>query len=90
MVFAGTATVDTDPFPLSDDDQEAYSHENSWYRAPYGVRLSEIRTWDEPKPARPLVQSLSYVNNPAHWGVYLQGGVLSLSAEDYLRITSAT
>lgn len=90
MAFAGTAQLSSPMFELDEDERRLFgSDSNSFYNADYGVKLANVSVWDRPKDARALAPELDLVENPAHWGVYLQGGIRSLSNQDWLRITDS-
>jgi len=87
--FAATATLATDAFKLSTEDQDDVSHGIAFYRPPWGVRLKDLRVWDEKKPVATLLPVLQFIENKSFWGTYLQGGVRGIEEGDYERIVGA-
>jgi Endonuclease NucS len=85
--FAASAVLASDSFALSPSQQEDLSHGMDFYRAPYGVRLSEISTWEHPCRVEDVLASLSFIENKNNWGVYFQGGVRYLPERDFEAIT---
>src|ERR1700730_7302121 len=85
--FAASAVLASDSFALSPSQQEDLSHGMYFYRAPYGVRLSEISTWEHPCRVEDVLPSLSFIENKDNWGVYFQGGVRYLTERDFEVIT---
>jgi len=87
QVLMGTATLASDPYvpsaeritqiPLGEPDKNP----------DYGVDLDDVELWAVPKPMRELVPHLSFIENKQFWGTYLQGGVRSVTADDYAIIT---
>jgi hypothetical protein len=48
-IFLGTASLDSDPFELNSTQKDAFSHGIEFYKTQYGVMLSDIATWQDPK-----------------------------------------
>ena len=87
--FAANATLATDAFRLSEEQQDAVSHGTEFYRPPWGVRLTDLRVWDEKKSAPNLVPVLDFIENKTFWGTYLQGGIRGIKEDDFERIVGA-
>jgi hypothetical protein len=81
--FMGTASIQGNPFRLNQEQVESLSHGIEVYRSEYGVFLSDIETWSEPRTVESLVERLSFVKNKLHWGTHFQGRVHKISEEDY-------
>jgi len=86
MIFAGTATLASDSFSLSDEQKDLYGHGKQFYRADYGVQLENIDLFDSPRPVKEVIPSLKFIENKENWYVYFQGGVRQLSEDDFLTI----
>ncbi len=86
-LFAGTATLATPCFELSNAQKEKYSHGKKFYTADYGVELEESEIWSNPKSIEDLLPYLNFIENKEYWGAYLQGGARQISEEDYKTIT---
>jgi hypothetical protein len=52
-------------------------------RAKHGAKLKKIERWDTYKPIAPLIENLGFIANPKVFGIYLQGGIRSISEDDY-------
>lgn len=85
--FGASAVLASDSFALSPKEKEDLSHGMDFYRAPYGVRLSEVNTWEHPCRVEDVLPSLSFIENKENWGVYFQGGVRYLPECDFEIIT---
>jgi hypothetical protein len=81
--FLGTASIPGEAFRLNQEQREIFSHGIEFYRPEYGIFLSDIETWSEPRTVELLVDNLSFIENKLAWGVYFQGGVRGISEEDY-------
>jgi len=84
--FAASATLAARAFKLSKEEQDALSHGTQFYRAQYGVRLQDIRVWNERKPVLNLLPDLDFIENKEFWGTYFQGGIRGISDRDFERI----
>jgi len=47
------------------------------------VAVGNIKLWQRHIPIRELLDSLSFIKDKKHWGLYLQGGVIKISEGDY-------
>jgi hypothetical protein len=47
------------------------------------VSLDEISIWKKPISIKPLIKNLNFIKNKLLWGVYMQGGVIRVSQEDF-------
>ncbi len=87
--FLGTASLDSDPFELNNIQKDAFSHGIEFYTAQYGVMLSDITTWQDPKKIENYVNSLSFIADPRQHPVYFQGGIKKISISEYNIIINA-
>lgn len=85
-VFAGTATLASGSYALTEEDREAFSHGRELFRTNHGVRLADIENWPDPIPAKELVPALTFIENRQFWGTYFQGGVRGISDDDLVTI----
>jgi predicted RNA-binding protein len=53
------------------------------------VTLRDVKLWKKYVSIKELLSNLSFVGNKKHWGLYLQGGIISISEEDYNLILKA-
>lgn len=88
-VFGGTAIIASKNFELSETEKANYSHGSPIFIADYGVKLSEIDIWEEPKFVPDLVPDLEFIENKPYWGTYFQGGIRGISERDYSIISSS-
>jgi len=86
MIFAGTATLDSDYFSLSEEEKDRYSQGDEFYRSDYGVRLTNIEVFEDQRFVKELVPSLKFIENKENWNTYFQGGIRQLSEDDFLTI----
>jgi hypothetical protein len=86
MVFAGTARLASDPFQLTSEQRNQYGHGMPQLEDEYGVSLTDIEPWGEPRPVEPLAPILDFIENEAYWYSYFQGGVREISQEDFQTI----
>jgi hypothetical protein len=75
--FAGSATLATTAFQLTEKEQEEFSHGTEFYRPPYGVKLTDVQIWADRKPVVELLGNLDFVENQEFWFTYFQGGIRS-------------
>jgi hypothetical protein len=61
--FLGTAVLDSDPFELTEEQANQFSHGNEFFKTNFGVRLRETELWEDPKPVRKYVDVLSFIKN---------------------------
>ena len=83
IVFAGTSTLASNCFKLDNSDKEKYCHREEVYKTDYGVLLNEIDIWDNSKLVKELVPELKFIENKEYWYSYFQGGVRSITEEDF-------
>ena len=88
--FAASTTLATAAFKLSKEQQDTLSHGTQYYRAPYGVRLQDIRVWSERKTVVDLLPNLDFIENKEFWGTYFQGGIRGISERDFQRIIGSS
>src|SRR5579863_1504241 len=81
--FAASATLASDSFAVSSAEQQRLSHDMDFYRARYGVRLTETKVWEHPCRVEDVVGALTFVVNKQSWGAYFQGGVRYLPEKDF-------
>lgn len=82
-VFAGTATLASSCFKLSQSQRDEYAHGKQFYTTDYGVLLEDIDIWDKPKSVQELVSRLRFIENKEFWFSYFQGGVRQITQEDF-------
>ncbi len=87
QVLMGTATLASDPYVPSAERLTQVPLGEPDKNPDYGVDLDDVELWAMPKPMRELVPHLSFIENKQFWGTYLQGGVRSVTADDYAIIT---
>jgi predicted RNA-binding protein len=85
--FGASAVLASDSFALSPQQREELSHGIDFYRAPFGVRLSEVKIWEHPCRVEDVLAALSFIENKDNWGVYFQGGVRYVPERDFEVIT---
>jgi predicted RNA-binding protein len=85
--FAASAMLASDSFAVPALEQEQLSHGMEFYRAQYGVRLTEIKLWEHPCRVEDVLSALTFIENKENWGVYFQGGVRYLPEGDFEAIT---
>ncbi len=59
--FAGTSSLASSCFELSESQRKNYSHGKLFYIAQYGVLLEEVEVWRTPKPAEELIAGLKFI-----------------------------
>lgn len=84
--FVGTAQLASDSFELTPEEQAGLSHDSPVFTAEIGVRLEAITTWERPQSVESLAVVLGFIENPAQWWAYLQGGIRKITESDYRRI----
>jgi len=84
--FAATAGLASDSFELNNTQREKYEHNNTFYISNYGVLLTDIQVWDNPRSVESLVTDLRFIENKESWFAYFQGGVRQISEEDFRTI----
>jgi hypothetical protein len=85
--FCGSAALASDSFAVSALQQEQFSHGVDFYRAQYGVTLTEAKLWEHPCRVEDVLAVLAVIENKENWGVYFQGGVRYLPKGDFEAIT---
>jgi hypothetical protein len=86
--FGGIARLASDSFHLSQEQSQKLSHGSQFFTAEYGVYLESIDIWETTHPVVELATNLDFIENPAQWWVYLQGGIRQISESDYSKIVS--
>ena len=85
--FAGTATLASPSFELSESQKREFGHGQSFYTTQYGARLEDIDIWATRKSVEGLLPDLVFVENKEFWFAYFQGGVRQVTEEDFKAIT---
>jgi hypothetical protein len=85
--FAASAMLASDSFAVPAPEREKLSHGMEFYRAQFGVRLTETKLWERPCRVEDVLSALSFIENKENWGVYFQGGVRYLPEGDFEAIT---
>jgi len=85
--FLGLATVDSNSFELDQIQKNKFEHEHEVFKTDYGVLLSDIVSWLEPKKIENYVDRISYIKNKPNYRHYFEGGIKRISKEDYLKIS---
>jgi|APSaa5957512535_1039671.scaffolds.fasta_scaffold289845_2 hypothetical protein len=49
----------------------------------YFLELDEISVWKKSILIKPLIPDLDFIENKNCWGIYFQGGVMSISEKDF-------
>jgi predicted RNA-binding protein len=88
--FLGTATIGSDVFQLTDEQKDEVSHGIDFYRASYGVKLTDVVIWEESKDVKNYLESLSFITDKEKYPVYFQGGVKRITNSEYNSITHST
>ncbi len=83
MVFAGVATLASDPFTLPAEQKHKFSHGKKFYSTDYGILLDNIRMWEPSRSVKDLLPHLKFIENKENWFAYFQGGVRQLSEDDF-------
>jgi hypothetical protein len=82
--FAGQAVLASDIYSLDPQKKVALSHGIDFYKADFGVDLTEIETWTEPRFLdSQLIAKLGFIANKEKWMVHLIGGVRAISKDDF-------
>jgi predicted RNA-binding protein len=87
--FVASATLDSDNFRVTSDQEIDYSHGEDFYASEYGVKLSDQVQWANPVSADGIVDQLEFIENKQYWYSYFQGGVRKLTEHDFRTIASA-
>ena len=85
--FLGTATIGSDVFQLTDEQKDEVSHGIDFYRAGYGVKLTDVVIWEESKDVKNYLESLSFITDKEKYPVYFQGGIKKITNSEYNVIT---
>ena len=78
--FLGTANVETLPFSVTKLLVAKYP---SLAGFDYCMKLMNLDIWQTPVPMRNVAEKLHFIKNKEKYGVYLQGGIKSISERDY-------
>ena len=84
--FAGTATLASPSFELSESEKTGFGHGQSFYTTQYGARLEEVDIWATRKSVEGLLPDLVFVENKEFWFAYFQGGVRQVTEGDFKAI----
>lgn len=82
--FLGSATIVSNAYLDNNGESEKWFGEPGMYR----IDLKEASAWQRSKPVKPLIKSLKFIKNKAHWGTHFQGGIVNISKDDYEAIIS--
>ena len=85
--FAGTASLASASFELSESERRELGHGQRFYTSQYGARLEDIDIWPTRESVEELVPGLLFVENKEFWFAYFQGGVRQVTEEDFKAIT---
>jgi len=85
--FAGTATLASASFELSESERRELGHGQRFYTTQYGVWLEERDIWAKQKSVEVLLPDLVFVENKEFWFSYFQGGVRQVREVDFKAIT---
>lgn len=85
-VFSVIATLASDSFQLTKEQQTKYEHGYEFYHSEYGVFLENIEVLATPRTAEEVIPQLKFIENKVNWGAYFQGGVRQASEEDFRTI----
>lgn len=83
--FIGSAILTSDSFELSEEENKRMSHGK--FLTDFGVNLNDIKKWKDPKQVDKLVNTLSFIHNKQHPESYFQGGIKSITREEFEAIT---
>lgn len=86
-VFAATATLASSPFKLDESHKQKFGHGIDFFTTEYGVLLTDIDVWNNPKAVEEILPLLRFIENKEFWYSYFQGGVRQISEEDFQIIT---
>jgi hypothetical protein len=81
--FLGLATLESDPFELTEEQRNQFSHGDEFFKTDFGVRLKDTELWEDTKSVQKFVDVLSFIKNKERYVAYFQGGIRKLSKEDY-------
>jgi hypothetical protein len=51
------------------------------------VPVRDVEMLAEPRPIRPYVERLSFIGLKEHWGLYMKGGIIRVTPDDYNLLT---
>lgn len=88
--FVGTAVLSSGVQALSPSERDKFGHGLAIYQRDEGVFLEEIVTWDTPRAMKALLESLTFIENKANWGAYLQGGIRQIPDVDFETIAGGS
>ncbi len=86
MAFMGTATIASTVLSIS--ERSKLQTHRVFLGAKYGVKLTNIDVWSEPKEIKLLLEELRFVKNKSRFGDYLRGGIRRIPREDFELIRS--
>jgi hypothetical protein len=89
-LFAGSATLESDGFALTPQQRESFSHGHAFFTTDYGVKLTDVLIFPNPKFVSDLIPKLDFIENKEYWGSYFQGGVRKITLRDYTLISEST
>ena len=81
--FVGTAVASSSTY-FDEKNKELFYDESTMQ-----MDIEQINIFDTPKPIKPLLNKLSFIKNPQHWGPYLMGGVRKLNNTDFQTIVTS-
>ncbi len=85
-VFAASASLASDSFMLTPEQQSNFGHGKQFYHTDYGVLLENIKVWGLSRSVEEIVPNIKFIENKENWYAYFQGGVRQVSEDDYRTI----
>lgn len=49
----------------------------------FSVGLNKIKVFKKQVPIKPFIESLEFIKNKAKWGVFMQGGIVKITDNDF-------
>lgn len=84
--FAAEAELDSASLEPDESERDRLSHGTQFFRPEYGVYLRNPEIWETRHPVDELAPELDFIDDPARWWLYLQGGIRQISEADFRRI----
>lgn len=91
--FLGSCKLDSRPIlvsQLNEKERKRLNRPSPFFDAEYGVYLSDVEVWDEPRRIQSLLPNLDFIRDKERFWLFLQGGVRAISEDDYNAIVSPT
>ncbi|MEM3386593.1 MAG: EVE domain-containing protein [Nitrososphaerales archaeon] len=83
-LFTGCGVIDSNPYLVSDVERRLCLALLDKYS--YIVDLADIEVWPKPLPFKSIHGNLTFIKNSQKPFVYLQGGIVKIGEEDYLKV----